>query len=417
MGFWHKDREPQPHQTVRKEPLADLNAGRSRPEGNNSGSTSRRRRLSGAAAEDSAAQPQSPTKPHRRSLGLSETETSEPPIESQPQSEPQRPRLAGVAGTSQAPESAPKPGRSRGAITHPCDYVPELQNIADPPRVATAESAQAPREETLEPPASAKPGRRCLGTVQIDSADEPPSEPRPEPGPRRARLVLDAPVASDELPSAPTMRRSRGAISHPCDDPPGLQNIIDPPRSVCDEPAPAPRERTPEPQPSMVPAQVQQFIAQYVAELRTKQNFSMALVGGLAVAIIGATAWALVAMTTSHATGWMAVGVGLLVGGAVRTLGRGIDRSFGYLGATMSLVGCLLGNLLSVCTIVAGQENLSLVAVLGSVCTKPAVIPAALIATFHPLDLLFYGIALYEGYRFSFRQVTDTEITRALCHK
>jgi hypothetical protein len=31
-------------------------------------------------------------------------------------------------------------------------------------------------------------------------------------------------------------------------------------------------------------------------------------------------------------------------------------------------------------------------------------------ATFSPIDLLFYGIAVYEGYRFSFRQVTPEEL-------
>ena len=96
--------------------------------------------------------------------------------------------------------------------------------------------------------------------------------------------------------------------------------------------------------------------------------------------------------------------MGFLVGGAVRTLGRGDDKSFGYLGATLSVLGCLLGNLLSVCALVAGQEGLSTSAVLAHVCRNPALIPAAMIATFHSLDLLFYGIAVYEGYRLSFRR-------------
>jgi len=31
-------------------------------------------------------------------------------------------------------------------------------------------------------------------------------------------------------------------------------------------------------------------------------------------------------------------------------------------------------------------------------------------ATFHPTDLLFYGIAVYEGYRFSFRRLSDADL-------
>ena len=79
----------------------------------------------------------------------------------------------------------------------------------------------------------------------------------------------------------------------------------------------------------------------------------------------------------------------------------------------MSIFGCLLGNLLSLCLIVAGHEGVSPFAVLTHLGGHPALLPAALVATFHPLDLLFYGIAVYEGYRFSFRQVTDAELRGA----
>jgi hypothetical protein len=33
-------------------------------------------------------------------------------------------------------------------------------------------------------------------------------------------------------------------------------------------------------------------------------------------------------------------------------------------------------------------------------------------ATFNPMDLLFYGIAVYEGYRFSFREITKKDLIR-----
>ncbi len=401
MGFWHRNREPQASQTETREPLVDLNVKPSQPGETRTRSWLRRRRVSDAETPDSPAQPQPPGKAHRPLLSLSKTRTSEPSVGPEPQKEQ---------------EATPKPGRSRGAITHPCDYLPEVQNIVDSPRSVADESARAPHDKAPEPQPSAKSGRRCLAMGQAGS-DEPPSEPQPESGRRRVRIALDTPVALDASPSPPTVGRSRGAMTHPCDDPPGLQNIIDPPPSIRTEPAPAPSDQTPTSQTSVDPAQVQQFIQQFVAELRTKQNFSMALIAGLVVAIIAAAAWALITTATNYQIGWMAVGVGLLVGGTVRMLGRGIDKSFGYLGATLSVFGCLLGNLLSVCAIVAGQEGLSLVAVLGHVCVRPAIIPAALIATFHPLDLVFYGIAIYEGYRFSFRRVSDTEISRSLCRQ
>jgi hypothetical protein len=30
--------------------------------------------------------------------------------------------------------------------------------------------------------------------------------------------------------------------------------------------------------------------------------------------------------------------------------------------------------------------------------------------TFSPIDLVFYGLALYYGYKFSFRQLTESEL-------
>jgi hypothetical protein len=30
--------------------------------------------------------------------------------------------------------------------------------------------------------------------------------------------------------------------------------------------------------------------------------------------------------------------------------------------------------------------------------------------SFSPMELLFYGIAIYEGYNFSFRKITEEEI-------
>jgi len=68
----------------------------------------------------------------------------------------------------------------------------------------------------------------------------------------------------------------------------------------------------------------------------------------------------------------------------------------------------LLGNLLSVCAIIAQQEGLPLSVVLTQL--NPAAIPELLALTFHPMDLLFCGIAVYEGYRLSFRQVTEAAL-------
>jgi hypothetical protein len=120
--------------------------------------------------------------------------------------------------------------------------------------------------------------------------------------------------------------------------------------------------------------------------------------------------WAVITVATGYQIGWMAVGVGFLVGFAVRYLGRGIDKSFGVTGAVWSLVGCGAGNLLAVCGLVAKQQNISIGQILGSLNLEIA--GAMLAATFSPIDLLFYAIAVYEGYRLSFRRVGAEDIAR-----
>ena len=55
-----------------------------------------------------------------------------------------------------------------------------------------------------------------------------------------------------------------------------------------------------------------------------------------------------------------AVGVGFLVGFAVRYFGKGMDQSFGVVGAVWSLLGCGLGNLLAVCGMVSKEQGIPL---------------------------------------------------------
>ena len=120
---------------------------------------------------------------------------------------------------------------------------------------------------------------------------------------------------------------------------------------------------------------------------------------GLVAAAVGAGLWALVTIVTGFQIGWMAVGVGFLVGWAVRIAGKGTHRAFGIMGALLALGGCAIGNLLTIVVIAARHFEIPLVAVFSRL--TPDVVVQLMGATFSPMDLLFYGIAIYEGYRFS----------------
>jgi hypothetical protein len=143
-------------------------------------------------------------------------------------------------------------------------------------------------------------------------------------------------------------------------------------------------------------------------ELRDNQNLLFGIIGGIAAAAVGATIWAVVTYLTNYQIGWMAVGVGFLVGIAVRIFGKGIDTIFGVVGAALSLIGCLSGNLLAVCIVVSQQENIPFFDLLTRLNLE--IIAKVMKDTFSVIDLLFYGIAVYEGYRFSFRKISEEEL-------
>jgi len=149
-------------------------------------------------------------------------------------------------------------------------------------------------------------------------------------------------------------------------------------------------------------------LAYLMQQIRDNQNLSLAIAGGAGAALLGACLWAIITMATGYQIGFMAIGVGFMVGYTVRFFGKGIDKSFGLSGAILSLLGCLAGNLLAACASLAQYENMGFFDVLSRL--DPDIALEIMAATFSPMDLLFYGIAVYEGYKFSFRQMTEQDL-------
>ncbi|MEY2440059.1 MAG: hypothetical protein QOI34_1444 [Verrucomicrobiota bacterium] len=141
-------------------------------------------------------------------------------------------------------------------------------------------------------------------------------------------------------------------------------------------------------------------------QLRSEQNLPLALLAGIGAAFIGAAVWATVTVMTEFQIGYMAIAVGFIVGYAVR-LGRGIEKIFGIIGGIFALFGCALGNVFSLIGFISKQHHLSILDTVSRLdLTK---IPQLLTANFSVMDLVFYGIAVYEGYRFSFRRLTSAD--------
>jgi hypothetical protein len=147
---------------------------------------------------------------------------------------------------------------------------------------------------------------------------------------------------------------------------------------------------------------------QFQERLRLEQNLPLALIGGFAAALIGAFLWATITVTTHFQIGFMAVGVGFIVGYTVRYFGKGLDTIFGVLGAFLALLGCLLGNFFGLVGFAAMEEGYGYFEILQLIDYN--LVPAIMIDSFNGMDLFFYGIAIYEGYRFSFRNLNEDEL-------
>jgi len=132
-------------------------------------------------------------------------------------------------------------------------------------------------------------------------------------------------------------------------------------------------------------------------------NLPAAVVAGLLAALVGAVLWALITVQTKTQIGFMALGVGFLVAWAVRRFGRGQERAYGVIGAVCALLGCVLGNLLSACGFLAASQGRSVFDELAPVLGDAGMISRLLQATFDPMDLLFYAIAVYEGFKLARR--------------
>ena len=150
------------------------------------------------------------------------------------------------------------------------------------------------------------------------------------------------------------------------------------------------------------PAQAQAAMRHALIE---RQNIGLAIVGGLIGAAVGAAAWAVVTVVTKFQIGFMALGVGWLVGTLAWRLGRGLSPLYGVIGAILALVGCAAGNLLSACYFLsqAPDVEMSFWQILGMMNVN--LFADLMKLTFQPMDVLFYAFALYEGYRFSFRRL------------
>ena len=146
--------------------------------------------------------------------------------------------------------------------------------------------------------------------------------------------------------------------------------------------------------------------------LRSEQNLVMGVLAGLVAAVLGAAIWATATIAVGYQIGWLAIGIGFVVGAAIGMVGKGVDRIFGFAGAALALFGCALGNLFTVAYFIARIDGVPYFDFLARLDFESVL--EIMISAFDPMDLLFYAFAAYFGYRYALREVTEADLLRAL---
>ena len=135
-----------------------------------------------------------------------------------------------------------------------------------------------------------------------------------------------------------------------------------------------------------------------IEQLEDQPNLLMGLIGGVIAMLVGAMVWGAVTYFTEYQIGWMAIGVGFLVGLAIRFFGRGKTLIFGISGAVLALIGCALGNLIFYSGIIAREQGASFLEVFFLLLLTPAAAIEVFTIAFEFMDIFFYALAAYAGF-------------------
>lgn len=132
--------------------------------------------------------------------------------------------------------------------------------------------------------------------------------------------------------------------------------------------------------------------------------------GGLFAAFLGAFLWSVITIAINFQIGYMALGLGLLVGLSVQFYGAGFEKKFGILGGSLSFLACFIGNFFGQLGLMANAEGMSFVEVVPFINAELSI--SIITESFQLIDFVFYAIAIYEGYYFSFRKVNSMFLTK-----
>ncbi len=147
------------------------------------------------------------------------------------------------------------------------------------------------------------------------------------------------------------------------------------------------------------------------AKLLREQNLPLGIAAGLGAAILGSLLWTGITVFTHSEFGLVAIAIGAGVGYAMRFAGKGVTKVFGVIGAVLSLLSCVAGEFFSAVELAATNEGIGFSEMLSKI--DPGAAFQAIVTGSSIMTYIIWAIAVYEGYKLSFRKLTPQEIQEA----
>jgi hypothetical protein len=126
-------------------------------------------------------------------------------------------------------------------------------------------------------------------------------------------------------------------------------------------------------------------------------NLPLGILAGTGAALVGALIWMGITVLSGLHIGYVAIGIGALVGIAVRYAGQGSTPIFGVVGAVLTLIGCVLGEILAVIQLAANGAQIGFFTALSHV--DPFKFLPAIFENSSPITYFIYAIGIFEGYK------------------
>jgi hypothetical protein len=131
-----------------------------------------------------------------------------------------------------------------------------------------------------------------------------------------------------------------------------------------------------------------------------QESLFFGILAGIIAAVLGAVIWMGITVATQAHVGFVALGIGALVGLTVRFCGNGRGLLFGIVGAVLTLISCLGGEVLAVAALSSSAQR-DLFDTLMTLDLNQTM--ANILGHMDAIMYLIYGIGVFEGYKLSMR--------------